>query len=352
MRLTIGFRNMVTDATHLTGIGRVEHNNGNARQFRLVADKLEQLVKRPVMQIATLFASGPYPFADAIEIFKSDAASGALRFFYNLLADGVVKPSCKAFLFASQSPAYTICGFGSFLLQAATLAKTTVPNAQNLRAAVLLTVGIGCDVHNSKVNTDILGDIHLVGCLNVAGGEKIKDAIDISKVGFSVSGLQQLPLTLTADKGNGLPTAHRPDANGLLVYPPTQDTVIVGEGGSQFEDTFPFAVENIGVLDFANTAHRHLRREVKFCAHIIVDKVMQWHASKNLVLPRLLADVVASMIGRFKREFQRLVLRLGWFKFDFGCEFHDIELCHERRQAAPPHRTPSWCLMKQWGFRR
>ena len=71
---------------------------GLHRPPRLVLDELLQLVERPVCVLCPLLAPDREPVADTLEVFKSDVASGALRFLHKTLADRVVGVGLKRIL--------------------------------------------------------------------------------------------------------------------------------------------------------------------------------------------------------------------------------------------------------------
>lgn len=323
---------MTAIATSLTGIGRIKHHDRDARQFRFVVDKLQQLMERPIMQIATLFTSSPYPFADAFEIFKSDTASGALRYFYNQLTDRMIQPRCKEPLSTRQSFSDTICRFRSFLLKASTLTKTTIANIQKLRATILLAIRIGCNIYNTHINTKILADVHFVWCFNLTRNKKIKLTINIAQVTLTTISLKKLMMSVATQITHPLTTIHCPDRYGLFSNLETQDTSVVGKSPMGFEFSEGSFVQLIGMSDFGNGAYCHLCRETKPFANIVIDDSMQIELTEYLMFPSFLTSIITSSVSYLKRFKQEFILFSRWLKFDLSYKsYHHIELYHKRR---------------------
>ena len=134
MRRTIGFINMPTTRTLARCVAWVNRLNGNARQPAFVLDKAFQLVERPAMQIVSLLLPKPYPFTDALQIFKDNAASGALSKGNDFFTDLVVNVCGEPTFTPGQVTQNTGGGLGLFGLQPTPLATAaqTLPQLPQL----------------------------------------------------------------------------------------------------------------------------------------------------------------------------------------------------------------------------
>lgn len=79
LRRPVGPFDVAAGGAGLRSVGRVNVNNRNAGQLRLVGDKSLQLMERPRMQIVSLLATKPYPRTDALEVFEGNPTCGAFR---------------------------------------------------------------------------------------------------------------------------------------------------------------------------------------------------------------------------------------------------------------------------------
>jgi hypothetical protein len=92
---TIGFGNMAAYIAPMAGVPRIDDDHWDASEVGFVLYEAAQLVKRPAAHPGTLRTPKPRPFADATEIFQSNAALGALGFRNECLTDDVVDIAAK-----------------------------------------------------------------------------------------------------------------------------------------------------------------------------------------------------------------------------------------------------------------
>ena len=327
----------------LRSVSRINELNGDAREGGLVGDKLIKLIERPRMQLVTLRASSPNPRTNAGKVFQCYPSLRALRFLYQFLADYVVRVCGKAGLFTRQSFEFTFGRARAFGLQLGAQALTAMANALDVGTRKRLSVRVNSDVAQALVDTEIAFHVNRFRLVNVTGGEQIKVTIDEGKVGLAMSGLKQFALSLATNKGNLLAAIKRPNTDDLLCDFPTQDAIIIREGSSQFERAFTALVDGVGVSDFANTAHGHLRRQVELLAHIVIGQVVERHPPKLLMFPRLFTHVVAGTVRSLERREQRLALLLCRLKFHFSSKFHDSDIISGVEACRlPPNPERDW----------
>ena len=87
---TVSFIDIGTKGTFTGGIARVNLLDRHTGKLPLVFDKAMQLEESPAMEIVSLALAKPYPFADALKVFKGDASTGAFSVLYDLFADLVI----------------------------------------------------------------------------------------------------------------------------------------------------------------------------------------------------------------------------------------------------------------------
>ncbi len=276
------------------------------------------------MQLGTLIAFSPYPGANAFEVFKRNTASGAFRNVYELLADVVVNIFGKAFLFAGEFLQAAFRGLRTFLLQAFPLSSPSLSDRINPVSGETVAVGGGGDVGYPQIYADKFLNVIRRGFVNIAGGEKVENAVNQYQVAFAALGVEQLQLPLAGEKGNGLAAFNRPNTHRLPACLPREDTIVVGECAGEGKGALCFAVEFVGVGDFGDGTHHHLRREGILFPQRFVDKTVDGELFEGLLFPRPVADVIARGVGGFQGFKQDCVLLWGWLQFYFRRQSHNM----------------------------
>lgn len=318
---TIGFIDTTTGRTGSGSVAGINRNHNHACTLCFVFDKASQLVERPAMQGCSLAASSPDPVTDALQIFKGDSSSGALRRINNLLADRVVDLSGKASFFAGKLSEATTTRLRTLLLQLAT--QTTVAKAHvlNLTAAVQLLVAVSRNRGDTEINTEIVGWRFERGFVNVARLIQVELAIAIDKIGFALSLCQQSPVGFTTDKGDGQSPIERPDRNGVA-FLPTENAVVVGDAAQRSKRPLCLPVELVAIGNFGNNANRNLRRKTELFSDGIVASVMQIVLAKLLTVPGVGAEIVRRCIRSFKCSLQAFNLCISRVQLDLRSQFH------------------------------
>src|SRR5215472_3357541 len=76
---------VATTGTLAGGIARIDKNNRNSGQFRLVGDKRPELMERPAVQNDSLLSPNRYAVTNVAQIFELDSATAALGLSSDLL---------------------------------------------------------------------------------------------------------------------------------------------------------------------------------------------------------------------------------------------------------------------------
>lgn len=290
--------NIAANRTHLRCIGRIDKYNRDASKSGFVKYLLSQVVKRP----ATLIASSPYPFTDILEVFKSDAASGAFRNLYKLLADLVIYVVGKAFLFAGKLFGSAPGRFCAFLLQSPALSAPAFPDRINFTSCELFSIGRCGDIGNAQINTKIFLDIIRFWFVNIASCEKIEDTVNQNQVAFAPLRFEQVNLPLSGKEWNCLSSLNCPDAHSLLVDFPGQNTLVVSKAAGRSKNALDFLVQLIGVSNFSDSPDSHLCGKNVARANISVNNVVNIKLLESLSFPGLPANIVAGSISRLEGQ--------------------------------------------------
>src|SRR5690606_5194490 len=187
-----------------------------------------QLVKRPTMQVVALRATEPYPSTDTRQIFEGNAASGAFRFFDNLLADLVVHITRKACFLARQTTQDASSRASGLGLQSPTLAAATLADTKHIRTSERCAIARGGNLDDAHIDAKPLVRVKAVIFDDIAGLVQVPFAIAIDQIRFTLQRLKHLALTFATHKGDALATLHRPDIDLGLVQLPTQYAAVIG----------------------------------------------------------------------------------------------------------------------------
>lgn len=310
-------------ATGTRGVRWIDQQYAHACYRRLVGDKLAQLVEAPIaVSRSLLCAANPCPLTDMRQIFQRYLSLCVLGFRNKPLGYRMVRVGLEAALLAAEGLQAPFRVPGSDRLQRRTAPLIALARAFNRCAAIRLAVAVGTQVHKTEVNAQ--RPVNIIGrwFLNITRRKEVELPVDIRKVGFTAPRLQQFPLTLTADKPNGLPTAYRPNTDGRCVPIPRQDAVIVGNCAVWRERALHLAVNFVRIGNFGNLAHNHLCRQARRCLDVVVHEFMHIKLLERLRVPRRLADGVADSVGLFQRSQQGRVLDRRWQQFELCNEFH------------------------------
>lgn len=315
MRRTISLINVTAAGASTRSITRVNRFYFDAHLFGFVLNKAAELEERPAMQSHALTATNRYPIANTAKFFKGDSALSVLRSRDNAFADVVIHPSRKAAFFARKLFQAATTGLGAFGLKF--LAQPPMAEADVIDGfgAVGLAIAVNGNVGDAHIDAKNSDSIIWGWLIDIADGEQVKFTVDVAEISFALLSLQQIPLPLTADKGDGLATVHCPDRYGASLQAPVEDTIIVSDAAVWFEGAFCCLVKFVGVGHFGDTTDNHLGSQAKKLTHWFVRKLVQGELPKGLGLPPLFTDPVTSGVGGFQGAQQQ-----------FGCAGCDREI--------------------------
>ena len=319
-RTTIQFSDMTTLRTFTRSIMRINSQDRDSRQSCLVVDKSSQLIERPTMQLHSYFATGPDPKADTLEVFKDYRPLRALRFQNDLLTDLMIQVGGKAVFFAGAFLKKSPSGLCAFRLQF--LSKPTMPLAKIARVRTIegLSLAIGGDASNSKIDTEKTFWIVSNRLDHFDGSEEEPFASAINQIGFSLARFKQFLLMCATNKWNFRAALKSPDRN--IVCAVAQDAVVVGNRAIATKNTLRLFVELVGIGYFSHKPYNNLCRKAIFFLERTIYQALQLKRSKGFLLPGNSRCFVGRSVGTIKRFEQRLRLLFGWFQLQADRQFH------------------------------
>lgn len=114
--LAIGFIDHTTARASAARVARINCDNRNAGQLRLVRQELAELGKRPPMQTVALRFPGLNPLANMRQVFDGNREAGAFGARNDLLGDAVVDVLAEASLLSAEFLQSPLGGLGASAL--------------------------------------------------------------------------------------------------------------------------------------------------------------------------------------------------------------------------------------------
>ena len=344
---TIGLSNTTAGATGAAGVSRINQKHRNTGQFRLVVDKATELEERPVVQSSSLPARGRYPVTDALKIFKSDSAPGALRRVDGCFADDVVDVALKAPLLAGEFSQLALGRARSLVLQVPSAVLVSAPVLLDSVSAVSCSVRVGGNVNDTEINAkDVLG---LVGqqFLYFTDHVQVKRVPAEDEVNFAIAERQIPALVVATNEWYHLAPVECPDAH-LVAGLEVENPVVVGDAPMLPESVLCLPPCPVGAGHFRNTADDNLSSQVELLPQTRIDQPLQRKPVECSFRPSNSACYIAGSIDALKSRQQCGVLFSCRLQFQANHELHgrtipegnkNIQHSQHRKDGAalPPH---------------
>lgn len=315
---------MTAGRAGLTGVARVHEQHRHAPQAGFVGDERLQLPEAPVMQSCPLAPLCLNPTAYALEIFQGNRAAGAFGVGNDSFTEAVVRIRLKPCLPPADGTELTGRGTGLFALQVPASVGEAAAVGFNFFAAIDRTRTGRSQVHDAQVNAQYVQGLDGFRFFHVADAGDVPLAANIEQVHFALAGLQELPLVLSADVGDSLPTAKGPDTD-LSVTAKAKDPVVIRLTCMFAEGALRLAVQLIGIGDLRYTPDSSLGSQPKLSTHGGVGQLLQGKLAESPGLPRLLRDPIACGITAFQRLFQQGRLLGSRQQLNVGHQLHGFK---------------------------
>ena len=326
---------MFIDATtYRTGAGGISWINQayeNTGEFRLVFDKLPQLIESPRVMLSPLAMANRDSVSDTAQVFQSDTPSSVFSLGNNTLADNVINVGSKAFLFFAALLEKSFRRFRIFGLKFGSKFGMSFSQAVHLGARVGLAIGVSGDIDNAKVYSKKLGRVTFWRFLNFAGLEEVEVAVPINQVGFPTEMAEHFQLPISGNKRNLQPAIKCPDRNKLVGCLPREDTLIVSNASVSVKSSFNTPVDFVGIRHLCQDPNDYLSREIKPITDVVVKNVVQVILAKSLYLPSMVTDIVGGIIHRLQSRKQGFMLFFSRLQLNLGNQLHTCIITYYSR---------------------
>lgn len=215
-------------------------------------------MERPTMLDATLSLSSRYPFADALEVFQGDAATGAFGLRDQPLADDVVYITGEPLLLPPALLEKPFGRLGAFGLKPRPELRITLSQAVQVPAGVGLAVRVGGDVDDAEVHTKPVFWAFGRRLRHVHHHGQIEVPVAVDEVNLPPDALQPRCLVSAKHDGDDLAAPQRQDGHSVQALP-GENALIVDDGSARAEGRLLGPVPLVGFRDLADDADGHLR---------------------------------------------------------------------------------------------
>ena len=321
MRRTVTLINTTTYGAGARRVSRVNQFHDNPDETCLVFDKATELVECPRVMLPPLALANRGPVPDTLKVFEGDTATGVFGLCNNSLAEHVVDIAGKACLFARTFYQESLGCLRAVRLELLAQFGMALSQAVHLAARVGLTIGVGGDIDDAKVNTQKAFRVIRLRLRGIHHDGQVEGAVSQCKVGLSDNSVYPGFLVGTNAHRNELPSLEGKD--GYPIRPlPGKDTLVIDYSAMGLEGVDFGFIPTIALDDLTDNPDGHLCRKAVMLAKIAIGKAMEFHLRSRIPLKSKIGYVVAGLVEAFHSLQQGLMLFEGWREFDHQCLFH------------------------------
>jgi len=211
-----------TGGTDMACTPRIDGNNLDSFELRLVFDKLPELVKSPRMEATTLRPTSRDPFSDPLEVFKGYPPLGAFGLNHYILGDDMIHVPLEPGLFSREMFEMTLRTLGPTALKVGFEFGVSLPDFVNLFSRVVFPIAIVGEVIQSQVYTECSDWIIRCFLGGVDYGCEVEDAISEEKICLSLEAIHPSLLVFSYPDGN-LDTAFEGEYGGVFETLPAEN---------------------------------------------------------------------------------------------------------------------------------
>jgi len=319
LRRTVGFCHMPAGGAGPGGVPGIDKDHRNACQTSLVLDEGAKLMERPTVLDATLSLLNREPFADALELFQGDAATGVFGLRDQPLADDVVNVAGEPLLLPPTLFEEPFGGLGSLGLKPRPELRITLSQAVQVPAEVGLAVRVGGDVDDAEVHAKPVFWAFGRRLRHVHHHGQIEAPVAVDEVSLPPDVLQPRRLVSAKHDGDDLPALKRQDGHSVQALP-GENALIIDDGSARAEGRLLGPVPLVGFRDLADDADGHLSRQAKPFPDVVVDEFLE-----SDLVGRLLPE------GDFGNSVTRRVEPLHRLQKGGGLLGRRLKLDHQRQ---------------------
>jgi hypothetical protein len=321
-------------------VTRVNQRHQYSGELGLVLNKLAKLIESPRVMLPPLALVNRNSVTDTAQIFQSDSPASVFSLCNNALANRVIDICSKTSLFTRTLCEKSFASLRTFSLEFATKFRMPFSKPIDLSARVNLPIGVGGNIDDAEVNSKKLSGVAFRRLLNLTGLEEVEAAISINQVGFPAEMVKHFQLPVSDRKRNLQPAIKCPDRNGFIRQLPGEDTLVISDAPMPIESPLETPVGFVGIRHLRQHANHNLGRKVKSRAQVIVQKVVKVVLAKGLRFPRLLTDIVGSIIHSLQRLQQGLVLLSRRIQLNLSYQLHTLIIAQYSSVEKEVRRIP------------
>ena len=332
--LAVRFLAVATLVTGAAGVTRIDGDQRYTGEPGLVLQKQSELRKRPGVENCSLPAPNRYPFADAIQFFNGNAASGAFSAGNDLLGYHMVRVRGEALLFSRKGFKPTLGGAGLFLLQFGSQSPVPVSDRLNMRTGVALPVRITRNIGNSKINSKEVIRTNRSALGKVDCAEQIKLILPVHQIRLPFDPVEPLLLVLAIDQRNNHTLFwQRPEAYTIQSLE-AHNTLVVSDRTVGLEHGADTLVTGKALYSFANGANSHLSRQFVAGSDLGVCQFVDRGLTKDLGLKSALCRERSGFVHTLHRFEQTPTLFGVWQKLQLERKFQQLGVYHSKSRKA------------------
>src|SRR5262249_26809911 len=157
---TVTFINLPAFRARPARVARINGDDGNPRQLRLVLDESTQFGERPFRHLVPLSLPEPSPFANLGQVFQTDSALGVCGFLNDPFRDPMIFVRLKSAFFARESFQFSLDVLGAlagaFHCGSLPTQRTSdfvlfLSNLLSLGVGVYGAVAVGGEIHHAEI---------------------------------------------------------------------------------------------------------------------------------------------------------------------------------------------------------
>ncbi len=321
---SVGLIDVSARRAFTTGVAWIDKKDRDASKGGFICHESPQLMERPISHTCPLSASDLCPPANALEIFQSNAAFGALRILHDGLRDGVVGDFLEPRLLAFGAIELAPGDSRSLPLQVAASVGMDTTDQFHIRTTMLVPITVRCDVDDAKINADPIFGVEFLGLWHITCADQKPLAADVGKICLAFPVLEKIPLPDSGNPGHLDASFDRPERHDIVRLEAHQP-VVIGLSSQTLEFRADLSVNLESVGHFGDAAHRGLSSQIKALTTILVSKLVQIKLPDTLFLEGTLSKPRTSLIAALQRCFQSFLLLRRRLELYRGANLHILK---------------------------
>jgi len=283
LMLPVGWLAVAAPGARPTGVARVHDRDRNAGQGCLVLEERTQLAERPAGHASSLWPAEPSPFADALEIFQGQAATGVFAGRDERLGDNMVLVAAESGLATGEALQLLSASFRVDALKSLTQAVMPLADLLDGRATVLPSVRVHGEIRYAEINTEEVCDLHGRPGRQVDAGieEEFPSAVD--EITLALDAVEARALVFAEHEWHELTPLQSQQAHAGHALERHQ-VLVIGHGAVQLEDRAARLVAPEDLDRLADGAHGHLGGQAEPFAQVAIAAVVDGRLGVDLGL--------------------------------------------------------------------